>query len=152
MNKHLNKAMKQGFTLIELIIVIAVIGILSVIAVGQYTSYIAKAQATEAVSMLSGAKFIVADYKSNNGIFPGQANLNLIYPITSAPDINTKYIQNITASGTVSPYTIVATFKASSVSELISGKTITFTTTDEGTFWTCSSNITPKDILPISCR
>src|SRR5687767_11763313 len=78
--RKLNKAVRKGFTLIELMIVIGIIGILAVIAIPQYTNYVARAQATEAVNVLGGAKVAIAEFLSNNGAYPSAASLTEIYP------------------------------------------------------------------------
>jgi len=159
MNKYLRyttKAARKGFTLIELMIVIGIIGILAVIAIPQYTSYVARAQATEAINVLGGAKTAIAEFKSTNGAFPStQASFNDIYPMASGTSTNTKYIASIVPSTSGGNFILTATFKASGVSSLLTSKSIDLRTpsTGEGTSWTCVPLSTiPSDVLPASCR
>ncbi len=155
--KYLHTAVKKGFTLIELMIVIGIIGILAVIAIPQYTSYVARAQATEAINILGGIKATVAEFKSTKGVFPTDAELKQIYPVASGTDSATKYLQTLAvtsgegaATGT---FTVTAKFKSSGVSNLLSNKTIALNTTGEATNWTCVPGTgVSSDVLPSSCR
>ena len=61
------KRIQSGFTLIELMIVVAIIGILAAIAIPQYQNYVARAQVSEALVLVSGAKVAVAEYVNNHG-------------------------------------------------------------------------------------
>ncbi len=152
MNK---KYIRYGFTLIELMIVIAIIGILAIIAIPQYTNQTAKAQMTEAVNALGGAKVVVADLKSNNGTFPTLAQLQEVYPITSATDTKTKHIQSITLPSVSGYFVMRAIFKSTGTSALLQNKYIDFQTPSngEGTYWTCIPDSTlQKDLLPAVCK
>jgi type IV pilus assembly protein PilA len=64
------KAVQKGFTLIELMIVIAIIGILAAIALPAYQDYTIRAQVTEGLSLASGVETAMADYYAQYGVFP----------------------------------------------------------------------------------
>jgi type IV pilus assembly protein PilA len=70
--------MQKGFTLIELMIVVAIIGILAAVAIPAYQYYVARAQASEPVSLLGAAKTPVTEFIMTNGSFPTQAELNIL--------------------------------------------------------------------------
>jgi len=69
------KAVQKGFTLIELMIVVAIVGILAAIAIPAYQNYTIRAQVTEGLSIGDGWKTAIAEYYANNGAWPTQANL-----------------------------------------------------------------------------
>ena len=69
------KQVQKGFTLIELMIVIAIIGILAAIAIPAYQNYTIRAQVTEGLTLADGWKTAIAEYYANTGNWPTQANL-----------------------------------------------------------------------------
>ncbi|MFL0796829.1 MAG: pilin [Cellvibrionaceae bacterium] len=69
------KKVQQGFTLIELMIVVAIIGILAAVALPAYQDYTSRTKVTEPVSLLSGLKIDVADYYTSKGTLPTLADL-----------------------------------------------------------------------------
>ena len=64
------RRVQQGFTLIELMIVVAIIGILAAIAIPAYQDYTIRAQVTEGLNLADAVKVAVSDYYTQNGSFP----------------------------------------------------------------------------------
>ncbi len=137
---------QRGFTLIELMIVVAIIGILAAIAIPAYTDYTARAQVSEAVELMGGLKTPLTEWYHDRGTLPSAlASLGTV--VTSG-----KYTSSITLSGS----TLTATMKSSgSANGKIAGKTVQLvynTTTGQ---WTCStgaSNGVASSHLPGACR
>jgi type IV pilus assembly protein PilA len=149
----MKKQMQQGFTLIELMIVVAIIGILAAVAIPAYQDYIARSQMSEAMTLTSGLKTNVSEVFSQNGTCPTNGNNG----IAAASDISGNYVAQVATGGTGSATggcTIVATMKSSGVSTGIQGKTLTLTLTTAaqgGSYeWACTSNAT-QNYLPSSC-
>ena len=136
---------QQGFTLIELMIVVAIIGILAAVALPAYQDYTARAQASEAVSLTSGIKTGVAEFYQSEGGYPSA---------TTTPALST-----FQASGTYSAVAlkangvIEATMKSSGVSSDLQGAVFTFTpSVTGGSFkWSCSHELDNEAIAPKGC-
>jgi type IV pilus assembly protein PilA len=146
---------QQGFTLIELMIVVAIIGILSAIAIPSYTSYTAKAQASEAFTLLDGLKTPVAqgigELQFASGCSP---TLN---PYLNGITSSGQYVTSIGFSGTSPNCAVTATFKTSNVSNILAGNTVVFTFNSNNNSWTCTttgstSGMLPPSVKPASCQ
>jgi type IV pilus assembly protein PilA len=64
---------QSGFTLVEVVVVVAIIGIIVALAIPGYQNYIARSQVSEAFAMSSGAKTAISEYAQINGVYPGAA-------------------------------------------------------------------------------
>ncbi len=121
------KTVQKGFTLIELMIVVAIIGILAAIAIPAYQDYTQRAQVGEAMTLVSGAKTALAEFAQTNGTYPTAlqlTELNLTAPVIGQ---YASFLVNpvdgiITATMAANPP--VAPMKP--VGAAIAGKTVTF--------------------------
>ena len=119
------KRLNSGFTLIELMIVVAIIGVLAAIAIPQYQNYVARAQVSEAFSLASGAKTAVAEYFMLNGTFPAD---NGTAGLSEATDISGNYVESVTVAGG----TITALFSNTEAHSKLQGKSLVLTAVDNG--------------------
>ncbi|HHA3960279.1 TPA: pilin [Neisseria gonorrhoeae] len=85
--------LQKGFTLIELMIVIAIVGILAAVALPAYQDYTARAQVSEAILLAEGQKSAVTEYYLNHGIWP--ENNDKAGVASSPTDIKGKYVQKV---------------------------------------------------------
>ena len=138
------KGKQKGFTLIELMIVVAIIGVLAAVAIPAYQDYTAKAQVSEAFSLAGAAKTAVALVYAETGTFPTSNNLA---GLGAATGINGKYVTSVTV-GALGAITVLMSADA-----VESGKTVVLTPTDEGgsTSWACTSVDIVTAHLPSNC-
>ena len=142
------KNIQQGFTLIELMIVVAIIGILAAIAVPMYLDYTVRGQVSEGLNLASGAKAATTEYFQDTGTFPTN---NSAAGLADAADIRGNYVSTVTVAGNV-----ITIEYGNDVNAKIFGETVTFTadTTAPGSvLWVCGSGGVIQDKhLPSSCR
>ncbi|EMT3470039.1 pilin, partial [Neisseria gonorrhoeae] len=107
--------LQKGFTLIELMIVIAIVGILAAVALPAYQDYTARAQVSEAILLAEGQKSAVTEYYLNNGEWPKD---NTSAGVASASDIKGKYVESVTVANGV----VTATMNSTGVNNEIKDK------------------------------
>jgi len=145
---------QQGFTLIELMIVVAIIGILAAIAIPAYQDYTIRAQVSEGLNLSGGAKAAVTEFYQDSGAL---ATTNLEAGLEAANAIVGKYVTLVGVGGDGSGVAgeIEVTYGGPDVNAAISGDTLLLTpdTTNAGSVvWVCSSaDLAPKH-LPAACR
>ena len=141
------KKVQQGFTLIELMIVVAIIGILAAIAIPAYQDYTIRAQVSEGLSISSAAKVAATEYWQDRGTFPADHTEAGLAP---ANQITGKYVDSVEVASTGE---ITVTY-GGDANQTIQGDAITLTpNTSGGTVnWECAGSGIENKHLPSSCR
>ena len=140
---------QRGFTLIELMIVVAIIGILAAIAIPSYQDYTARAQVSEAVSLTAGLKTPLAEYYQTRGSFPATLKASDIGSTLSGKYVKEVKLLRLTTNG----IRVTATMKqAGSVAALVAGKDLFINTLDGGRTWLCRGDGIDQKHLPSGCE
>ncbi|EMS3188554.1 pilin [Neisseria gonorrhoeae] len=129
--------LQKGFTLIELMIVIAIVGILAAVALPAYQDYTARAQVSEAILLAEGQKSAVTEYYLNHGEWPKD---NTSAGVASASDIKGKYVESVTVAKGV----VTAKMLSSGVNKEIKDKKLSLWAKRENgsVKWFCGQPVT----------
>ena len=149
------KKVQQGFTLIELMIVVAIIGILAAIAIPAYQDYTIRAQVSEGLNLVAGSKAAVTEFYQDQGRYPAnQAEAGL----ANATDINGNYVQQVAVTANTGVLTVTYSNTGNqSANANINTATLIMTPTDSGGSidWDCTGGTILSGNLkwmPAACR
>jgi type IV pilus assembly protein PilA len=140
------KAVQKGFTLIELMIVVAIVGILAAIAIPAYQNYLIRSQVTEGLSLADSWKTAIAEYFANSGTFPTCATPGTAGCLQMGTSANAtgKYVSSVTVTGTGD---ITITY-GNQANANIATKTLSlspYQDVNQDIVWVCGTQVAPAN-------
>lgn len=146
------KTMQKGFTLIELMIVIAIIGILAAIALPAYQDYVARSQATEGFKATAGVQTDIATFYADQNAWPDNSTPAGKAIIDGAQALEGKYFDKTNVSVNSADGSISVAFtKGANQGETLKLTPTAVAATGQISKWTCSG-FTNKSRMPTSCQ
>jgi type IV pilus assembly protein PilA len=145
------RRVQQGFTLIELMIVVAIIGILAAIALPAYQDYTVRSKVSELIVAADNCKTSVTEYYQTNTTFPADLTA------AGCSTAKTQYIDSMTVTGTAATSVVINVTPSAANLAVLGGKLFVLTGTPNGTNasvvdWDCKASTIDKKYLPSNCR
>ena len=146
----MNKSMQKGFTLIELMIVVAIIGILAAVALPAYQDYTVRAKVSEVILAADTPKVAISEWYQTKGSMPASASMVAGNDFSTA---SSTYVASVAYAIGVNNDTGVITVTSSGTESKMAGGTITLTGTGVNGVvnWSCGGSILAK-YKPATCK
>lgn len=148
----MKKSAQKGFTLIELMIVVAIIGILAAVAIPAYQDYTTRAKVTEVIGFAASAKTAVSECIASQGAANCLTNALAGLDVNTA--INSTYVESVTVGGTAAAPTITVLVRATGAATL-DGQSVIYTGSpgNNGIDWNCTPSTSDiNKFMPANCR
>ena len=139
--------MQKGFTLIELMIVVAIIGILAAIAIPAYQNYTKRSHVSEGLSLAGGAKTGITEFYSSNNRWPGATTGNASVGLAPAGSIKGNAVNSVLVNGSTITITYNTKVGTGSPTLIMQG-----TPSGGGMEWSCSGGTLDDKFRPSNCR